>query len=159
MTPPSHRIGIKESFIQPLQNLLEGNFLSSCCYFHSDPISRNTNSVKVCDSKLTVSIESKPLKTVPCFDPQIPPTAPIPTFPAFPGQSGITPPGFIPGMLTTDSPLGSGSGSGSSLPWPTSYPQWLTTADQEDMFSEVDGVLVFGKSDRFVLSRFVFVYF
>jgi len=108
---------------------------------------RNTTSVKVCQSKLTVSIESKPLKNVPCFDPQIPPTAPIPTFPAFPGQSGITPPGFSPGMFTTDSPLGSGSGS--SLPWPTSYPQWLTTADQQDMFSEVDGVLVFGQSDRF----------
>ena len=117
--------------------------------------------MRVCDSKLAVSIDSKPLKTVPCFDPQIPPTAPVPTFPTFPGQSGITPPGFAPGiMFTPDSPLGSGSGSGSgsSLPWPTSYPQWLTTADQEDMFSEVDGVLVFGKSDRFVLSRLVYVH-
>lgn len=112
---------------------------------------RNTTSVMVCDSKLAVSIESIFLKTVPCFDPQIPLAAPIPTFPSFPGQSGITPPGFAPGMFTPDSPLGSGSGSGSgsSLPWPTSYPQWLTTADQEDMFSEVDGVLFFGKSDRF----------
>jgi hypothetical protein len=61
-------------------------------------------------------------------------------------------------MVTPDSPLGSGFGSGSSLPWPTSYPQWLTTADQEDMFSEVDGVLFFGKSDSFILSRLVYVH-
>ena len=114
----------------------------------------------VSHSKLSVSIESKPLKTVPCFDPQIPPTAPIHTFPSFPGQSGITLPGFTPVMFTPDSPLGSGSGSGSgsSLPWPTSYPQWLTTVDQGDMFFDVDGVLFFGKSDRFVLSRLVYVY-
>ena len=53
---------------------------------------------------------------------------------------------------------GSGYGSESSLPWPTTYPQWLTITNHEDMFTEVDGdVLVYGKSDRLSKSRLVLV--
>ena len=54
------------------------------------------------------------------------------------------------GSVMTDSWTSDPSdlGTGSSMPWPTSYPHYLTTVDYQDMFTETEGVLIWGGSDR-----------
>ena len=56
-----------------------------------------------------------------------------------------------PPKLDLDSSLDlSALGSGSDLPWPSSYPHWLakTKVDYKDMFTETEDVLIWGGSDR-----------
>ena len=85
--------------------------------------SRTSPHIRVCDSNLTVYIQSKNsqikvMKTVPCFEPQIAlPSLSSPTFPLFP-----FPGGFAPGITATP--------------------------DNEELFSEVDRVLIWGNADR-----------
>merc|ERR1711872_1204916 len=55
---------------------------------------------------------------------------------------------LIPSGLGSMPPM-PGYGSGSFMPWPTAYPHYLTTVNYQDMFSETDGVLIFGGSDRY----------
>ena len=59
---------------------------------------------------------------------------------------------FTP-LSEPDSPHGYGSGFGSGygsfLPWPTSYPHWLSAVNYEDIFSEVEDVLIWGSGDSF----------
>jgi len=67
----------------------------------------------------------------------------------FPGAPSGFPTGFPPvpsSMPPAPSPIGglpSGFPTG-SLPWPTTYPQWLTTPNYNDMWSEEEGVLIYG---------------
>jgi len=137
---------------------------------------RENSDLPVCDSKLSLTYNS-PNKTqqitkdAPCFTKPEPPPTIMPTFPRQQGEgSGNTATpvtGDIPepvpgsGLLTTSSSLvdsgssfsvtsdPSGLGSGTTLPWPTSYPQYLTTINYQDMFTETEGVLIWGGSDRF----------
>lgn len=142
----------------------DGNPLSTTPRFYlafAEFDRRNNTSIRVCESNLTLSLHSKfvptiLVKTVPCFDAQIPPTTPNPTFPTYPYPGGSGFPTFSP--LAGTFPPGSGSsgasGAGSSAAsdsgvWPTSYPQWLSTTNSEELFSEVDGVLIWGNGDRY----------
>ena len=162
---------------------------------------RGDDSVKVCESNLTVSFINGPWtieKKVPCFAAKIAPTPTYPPYPGgygsgsgFPGSggmgSGVMPSGFptgFPGvpsgfptgfppvpspMPAAPSPIGSlpsgfptgfpqvpspmppapspigGLPSGfGSMPWPTTYPQWLTTPNYNDMWSEEETLLIYG---------------
>ena len=126
----------------------------------------------MCDSKLSLTYNS-PNKTqqitkdAPCFTKPEPPPTMMPTFPtqqgegsgntATPAMSSDPPPGLVttsPSLVDSGSsfsltPDPSGLGSESSLPWPTSHPQYLTTINYQDMFTETEGVLIWGGSDRF----------
>jgi len=122
---------------------------------------RNSSDVRVCDSKLSITWKSantpaEIIKAVPCFTKPVPATTLMPTYPTggapesptfgVPTANPMTAETFPPPQ-GTDSPPGPGSGS--SLPWPTSYPHWLTTVNYEDMFTEVEDVLIWGGGDRF----------
>ena len=124
--------------------------------------------MRVCDSKLSITWKSantpaEIIKAVPCFTKPVPATTLMPTYPTqgAPGSPTFGVPTADP-MTTetfpppqgTDSPPGSGSGS--SLPWPTSYPHWLTTVNYEDMFTQVEDVLIWGGGDRLDQDRAVF---
>jgi len=124
---------------------------------------RNNQDLPVCESKLSLTYNS-PNKTqqitkdVPCFTRPVPPPTMLPTFPTGGGSGNPTttamsfsPPAseFATASPSSLSVTSSGLGSGSSLPWPTTYPQYLTTVNHHDMFNETDGVLIWGGSDRF----------
>jgi len=90
---------------------------------------RNLESIKLCESKLEVTVDSPVLqvkisKKVPCFSAQIPPA----TNDSASGPSTVLP-------VTNSTPL--------------SFNDKLD--DLESMFSEVDGVLVWGGGDRYWL--------
>jgi len=122
----------------------------------------NKQDTPVCESKLSLTYYS-PNKTqqitkdVPCFTRPVPPPTMLPTFPRQGSGNPTTtamsfsPPasGFATASPSIMSVTPSGLGSGSSLPWPTTYPQYLTTVNHHDMFNETDGVLIWGGSDRF----------
>jgi len=134
---------------------------------------RNNSDVRVCDSKLVINWSSSNTtemvsKEVPCFSMPVPPTTMLPTYPTTQGgntEQGPTTnsPQSGSGSSTSGPPVqGYGSmlpidsfpsdyGSGSFLPWPTSYPQWLTTVNHQDMFTEAEGVLIYGGGDRYWL--------
>ena len=99
-------------------------------------------------------------KDVPCFTKPTQRNIALPTFPGEVGSPTFSPLGpeswkIKPSKLALDSSLSesddpSGLGSGSDLPWPSSYPTWLAKpkVDYKDMFTETEDVLIWGGSDR-----------
>jgi len=118
--------------------------------------------LRVCTSNLSITWTSQNTteiitKDVPCFTKPTQRTISLPTFPGEVGSTTASPLGAMswkikPPKLDLDSSLDlSALGSGSDLPWPSSYPHWLakTKVDYKDMFTETEDVLIWGGSDRF----------
>jgi len=122
--------------------------------------------LQVCTSNLSLTWTSPDkaesiTKDVPCFTKPTQRNIALPTFPGEVGSPTFSPLGpeswkIKPSKLALDSSLSesddpSGLGSGSDLPWPSSYPTWLAKpkVDYKDMFTETEDVLIWGGSDRY----------